>query len=67
VELYLQSPNTLSWRGAQLGGAQGQLYYFAILKKYGKFQLFGKNRNNEKLYEGRNGNLKLGLTSRLYV
>jgi hypothetical protein len=32
VELYLQSPNTLSWRGAQLGGAQGQLYYFAILK-----------------------------------
>jgi hypothetical protein len=24
VELYLYSPNTLSWRGAQLGGAQGQ-------------------------------------------
>jgi hypothetical protein len=26
VELYLHSPNTLSWRGAQLGGAQRQLY-----------------------------------------
>jgi len=24
VELYLHSPNTPSWRGAQLGGAQGQ-------------------------------------------
>jgi hypothetical protein len=23
VELYLQSPNAPSWRGAQLGGAQG--------------------------------------------
>jgi hypothetical protein len=23
VELYLNSPNTPSWRGAQLGGAQG--------------------------------------------
>jgi hypothetical protein len=28
VELYLQSPNTPSWRDAQLGGAQWQLYYF---------------------------------------
>jgi hypothetical protein len=26
VELYFHSPNTPSWRGAQLGGAQGQLY-----------------------------------------
>jgi hypothetical protein len=26
VELYLHSPNTPSWRGAQVGGAQGQLY-----------------------------------------
>jgi hypothetical protein len=25
VDLYLHSPNTPSWRGAQLGGAQGQL------------------------------------------
>jgi hypothetical protein len=25
VELYLHSPNTPSWRGAQLGGAQGQV------------------------------------------
>jgi hypothetical protein len=24
VELYLHSPNAPSWRGAQLGGAQGQ-------------------------------------------
>jgi hypothetical protein len=28
VEMYLHSPNTPSWRGAQLGGAQGQLYVF---------------------------------------
>jgi hypothetical protein len=26
VELYLHSPNTLSWRGALLGGAQGLLH-----------------------------------------
>jgi hypothetical protein len=25
VELYLHSPNTPSWRGAQLGGHRGQL------------------------------------------
>jgi hypothetical protein len=28
VELYLHFPNTPSWRGAQLGGAQGQLYLY---------------------------------------
>jgi hypothetical protein len=28
VELYLHSPNTPSWRGAQLGAAQGQLYFY---------------------------------------
>jgi hypothetical protein len=27
VELYLHSPSTPSWHGAQLGGAQGQLYF----------------------------------------
>jgi hypothetical protein len=27
VELYLHFPNTPSWRGAQLGEAQGQLYF----------------------------------------
>jgi hypothetical protein len=26
VELYLHSPSMPSWRGAQLGGAQGQFY-----------------------------------------
>jgi hypothetical protein len=31
VELYLQSPNTPSWRGAQLGRAQGQLYLYLTL------------------------------------
>jgi hypothetical protein len=31
VELYLHSPNTHSWRGAQLGGAQGQLYLYLYL------------------------------------
>jgi len=29
VELYLHSPNTPSWRGAQLGGAQGTTYLTA--------------------------------------
>jgi hypothetical protein len=31
VELYLHSPKTPSWRGAQWGGAQGQLYFFCCL------------------------------------
>jgi hypothetical protein len=30
VELYLHSPTTPSWRGAQLGGAQGQLYLYLL-------------------------------------
>jgi hypothetical protein len=30
AELYLHSPNTSSWRGAQLGGAQGQLYLLLL-------------------------------------
>jgi hypothetical protein len=31
VELYLHSPNTPSWRGAELGGAQGlHLFTFAL-------------------------------------
>jgi hypothetical protein len=30
VELYLNSPNTPSWRGAQKGGAQGQLLSMLI-------------------------------------
>jgi hypothetical protein len=35
VEMYLHSPNTPSWRGTQLGGAQGQLYlYHVILVQY---------------------------------
>jgi len=28
VELYFLSPNTPPWRGAQLGGAEGQLYLY---------------------------------------
>jgi hypothetical protein len=30
VELYIYSPNTPSWRDAQLEGAQGQLYLFYL-------------------------------------
>jgi hypothetical protein len=30
VELYLHSPNTSSWGGAQLGGEQGQLYLHLV-------------------------------------
>jgi hypothetical protein len=33
VELYLHSPDTPSWRGAQLGGAQGQLYFTYLYTK----------------------------------
>jgi hypothetical protein len=31
VELYLHSPNAPSWRGAQLGGSQGQVYLLPLL------------------------------------
>jgi hypothetical protein len=34
VELYLHSPNAPSWRGAQLGGAQGQLYLYCSVLSY---------------------------------
>jgi hypothetical protein len=35
VELYLHSPNAPSCHGAQLGGAQGQLYlYFYLIVHY---------------------------------
>jgi hypothetical protein len=37
VELYLHSPNTPSWRGAQLGGAQG-LYLIVVNVREVKFQ-----------------------------
>jgi hypothetical protein len=30
VDLYLHSPNTLSWRGAQLGGAQDSFTYLYL-------------------------------------
>jgi hypothetical protein len=32
VELYLHSPNTPSWRGAQLHGTQGQLFKHSSVK-----------------------------------
>jgi hypothetical protein len=31
VELYFHSPNTPSWRGAQLGGAKGRLFLILLL------------------------------------
>jgi hypothetical protein len=31
VELYLHSPNRPSWRGAPLGGAEGQLYLLPMM------------------------------------
>jgi hypothetical protein len=34
VKLYLHSPNEPSWRGAQLGGAQGQLYLLPFYAPY---------------------------------
>jgi hypothetical protein len=36
VELYLHSPSTPSWRGAQLGRAQGQLllYFYLYLQGF---------------------------------
>jgi hypothetical protein len=38
VELYFHSPNTPSWSGVQLGGAQGQFYLLKSIK-------FGLNSN----------------------
>jgi hypothetical protein len=34
VELYLYFPNTPSWCGAQLGGAQGQLYFYLPITRW---------------------------------
>jgi hypothetical protein len=34
VDLYLHSPNTPSWRGAQLKTGQGQLYLYLYLYKW---------------------------------
>jgi hypothetical protein len=34
VKLYLHSPNTPSWRGAQLGGAQGQDTFIGLNMTY---------------------------------
>jgi hypothetical protein len=31
VELFLRSPNAPSRRGAQFGGAQGQLYLYSVV------------------------------------
>jgi hypothetical protein len=47
VELNLHSPNAPSWRGAQLGGAQGQL-----LKWAGHVALMGEIRNSYKVLVG---------------
>jgi len=33
VELYVHSPNTPSWRGAQLKEAEGQLYLYQIKER----------------------------------
>jgi len=33
VELYLQSHNTPSWRGAQLKKAQGQIYLYVTVSR----------------------------------
>jgi hypothetical protein len=40
VELYLHSPNAPSWRGAQLGGAQGQFYLFTFYSDHRRTELF---------------------------
>jgi hypothetical protein len=39
VELYLHYRNTPSWRGAQLGGAQGQLYLLPLPSLYFRAKL----------------------------
>jgi hypothetical protein len=33
MELYFHSPNTSSWRGAQLGGARGNFTWFLVFPK----------------------------------
>jgi len=46
VELYLHSPNTPSWRGTQLGGAQGQLYLYLCILHLTKFNASCKGLNS---------------------
>jgi hypothetical protein len=52
VDLYFHSPNTLSWCGAQLGGAQGQLYILLYFYDFGASHygtpLTYRNRNERK-------------------
>jgi hypothetical protein len=43
VELYLHSPNTPSWRAAQLGGAQGTLHYIHMKLSKIKMLIFVSN------------------------
>jgi hypothetical protein len=37
MELYLHSSNTPSWRGAQLGGAQGKLRLYLTFTSVNRF------------------------------
>jgi hypothetical protein len=50
AELYLHSLNMPPWRGAQLGGAQGQLYlYLSIVNCVAQSMA---RHNHQPLYEG---------------
>jgi hypothetical protein len=68
AELYLHSPNTPSWRGAQLGGAQTQLYLFFYLLHFINVRLnsvlFGRNSHkrvtNMCMYEGASKSFRIG-------
>jgi hypothetical protein len=58
VELYLHSPNTPSWRGAQLGGAQGAQWLLKKIvcnpKQKCPCRYIEKNTVNDELIEMRN-------------
>jgi hypothetical protein len=51
VELYLHSPNTPSLRGAQLGGAQGQLHLCIRFTCYLKLFYTARNINYKRSSE----------------
>jgi hypothetical protein len=66
VELYLHSPNTPSWRAAQLGGAQGQLYLTFTFSRLLEFCKHG-NKPLDSIKSGRLLTKLISTTSQLKI
>jgi hypothetical protein len=49
VELYLHSPNTPSWRGAQLGEHRDNFFFFLTLREEHRLRMF-ENRMLRRIF-----------------